>query len=239
MSRLMKISRKKTNKVFSQSLFISTPLSFLHSTTTTNTHHHSHFSTLLLFYPPNPNFSPKLMAHNSSNRRRLAVPVSEPIPNPTVKRPLYPPPPKPLTKSADLGHKVLNLGKRVVLESEKQDGECKNERRKSIGEVKVDLGSFLISNGAKVMSADMPPFIQIHAVGFARKVKDSLEKFSSKTLASSLKKEFDGVYGPAWHCIVGNSFGSFVTHTVGGFLYFSLDQKLYVLLFKTSVQRAD
>lgn len=52
-------------------------------------------------------------------------------------------------------------------------------------------------------------------------------------------QEFDGVYGPAWHCIVGTSFGSFVTHSVGGFLYFSMDQKLYVLLFKTTVQRAD
>jgi hypothetical protein len=52
-------------------------------------------------------------------------------------------------------------------------------------------------------------------------------------------QEFDGVYGPAWHCIVGTSFGSFVTHSVGGFLYFSMDQKLYILIFKTAVQKAD
>lgn len=51
-------------------------------------------------------------------------------------------------------------------------------------------------------------------------------------------QEFDGVYGPAWHCIVGTNFGSFVTHAVGGFLYFSMDQKLYILLFKTPVQKA-
>ena len=50
-------------------------------------------------------------------------------------------------------------------------------------------------------------------------------------------QEFDGVYGPAWHCIVGTSFGSYVTHSVGGFLYFSMDQKLYILLFKTAVQK--
>ncbi|KAL5976710.1 hypothetical protein ACLOJK_021043 [Asimina triloba] len=50
--------------------------------------------------------------------------------------------------------------------------------------------------------------------------------------------EFDKVYGPAWHCVVGTSFGSFVTHSVGGFIYFSID-KLYILLFKTAVQRAD
>lgn len=52
-------------------------------------------------------------------------------------------------------------------------------------------------------------------------------------------QEFDGVYGPAWHCIVGTSFGSFVTHSVGGFLYFSMDHKLYILLFKTTVQKAE
>ncbi|MBA0580928.1 hypothetical protein Gorai_023126, partial [Gossypium raimondii] len=36
--------------------------------------------------------------------------------------------------------------------------------------------------------------------------------------------EFDSTYGPAWHCIVGTSFGSYVTHSLGGFLYFSIDK---------------
>ncbi|KAF2297375.1 hypothetical protein GH714_022065 [Hevea brasiliensis] len=112
-------------------------------------------------------------------------------------------------------------------------------RRRSFGGSQVELADFLAHNGAKLVSVDMPPFMQIHAVDCARKTCDSLEKFTSKTLALTLKKEFDGVYGPAWHCIVGTSFGSFVTHSVGGFLYFSMDQKLYVLLFKTTVQRAE
>ncbi|XP_051123351.1 uncharacterized protein LOC127246148 isoform X2 [Andrographis paniculata] len=100
------------------------------------------------------------------------------------------------------------------------------------------------------LSSSIPPAVnggrrrsfcnsQIHAVDCARKAHDSLEKFTSKTLAFTLKKEFDGVYGPAWHCIVGTSFGSFVTHSVGGFIYFSMDHKLYILLFKTTVQRAE
>lgn len=114
----------------------------------------------------------------------------------------------------------------------------KIESRRSLCDAQVELSNFLVTNCAKLVSADMPPFMQIHAVGFARNTKDSLEKFTSKSLALSLKKEFDGAYGPAWHCIVGTSFGSFVTHSVGGFLYFSLDQKVYVLLFKTTVQRA-
>lgn len=112
-------------------------------------------------------------------------------------------------------------------------------RRESLCGSMIELGDFFAINGAKMVSADMPPFMQIHAVDCARKAFDSMEKFTSKTLASSLKKEFDGVYGPAWHCIVGTSFGSFVTHSVGGFLYFSMDQKLYILLFKTAVQKAD
>lgn len=48
-------------------------------------------------------------------------------------------------------------------------------------------------------------------------------------------QEFDSSYGPAWHCIVGTSFGSYVTHSLGGFLYFSID-KVYILLFKTAVE---
>lgn len=51
-------------------------------------------------------------------------------------------------------------------------------------------------------------------------------------------QEFDSTYGPAWHCIVGTSFGSYVTHSLGGFLYFSID-KVYILLFKTAVEPLD
>lgn len=112
-------------------------------------------------------------------------------------------------------------------------------RRKSFCTSQLELADFFSCSGVKVVAVDMPPFMQIHAVNCARKAHDSLEKFTSKTLAFTLKKEFDGVYGPAWHCIVGTSFGSFVTHSVGGFMYFSMDQKLYILLFKTAVQRAE
>ncbi|PQQ08480.1 uncharacterized protein Pyn_19283 [Prunus yedoensis var. nudiflora] len=86
-------------------------------------------------------------------------------------------------------------------------------RRRSLSGSQVQLADVLAIYGVKIVSADMPPFMQIHAVECARKTHDSLEKFTSKTLALTLKKEFDGVYGPAWHCIVGASFGSFVTHS--------------------------
>ncbi|KAF5793956.1 putative dynein ATPase [Helianthus annuus] len=62
----------------------------------------------------------------------------------------------------------------------------------------------------------------------------NVKKIDSKRLALALKKKFDCLYGPAWHCIVGTSFGSYVTHSSGCFLYFSID-KVHVLLFKTTV----
>ncbi|KAF3636027.1 Dynein light chain, cytoplasmic [Capsicum annuum] len=51
----------------------------------------------------------------------------------------------------------------------------------------------------------------------------SLSRGSVYTLVG-LYCEFDSTYGPAWHCIVGTSFGSYVTHSIGGFLYFSIDK---------------
>ncbi|GMH04503.1 hypothetical protein Nepgr_006343 [Nepenthes gracilis] len=111
--------------------------------------------------------------------------------------------------------------------------------RKSVGhrENAAILGSEVALLQVKVLVTDMPAFMQLHAFRCARRTFDSLEKFSPKVMAHSMKKEFDRVYGPAWHCVVGSSFGSFVTHSTGCFLYFSME-KLYILLFKTKVQRA-
>lgn len=61
-------------------------------------------------------------------------------------------------------------------------------RRRSFCGSHVDLGDVFAINGVKVVSADMPPFMQIHAVDCARKAYDSMEKFTSKTLALTLKK---------------------------------------------------
>ncbi|XP_020238640.1 dynein light chain LC6, flagellar outer arm [Cajanus cajan] len=92
-----------------------------------------------------------------------------------------------------------------------------------------------------VRACDMPLPLQNRAFHCARVHLESVppgNKLDSKRLALALKKEFDSSYGPAWHCIVGTSFGSYVTHSVGGFLYFSID-KVYILLFKTAVEPLD
>ncbi|XP_050129666.1 dynein light chain 1, cytoplasmic-like [Malus sylvestris] len=95
------------------------------------------------------------------------------------------------------------------------------------------------SLNVRVRASDMPITLQNRAFRSARDHLDAMPgKLDSKRLALALKKDFDSSYGPAWHCIVGTSFGSYVTHSTGGFLYFSID-KVYVLLFKTAVEPLD
>ncbi|XP_027333057.1 uncharacterized protein LOC113847923 [Abrus precatorius] len=110
------------------------------------------------------------------------------------------------------------------------------EGRKSVSQIET-LSSVAAYLQVKVLVSDMPSFMQVHAFRCARRTYDSLEKFSSKHIAHNIKKEFDKAYGPVWHCIVGSSFGSFVTHSTGRFLYFSMEN-LYILLFKTKVKKA-
>ncbi|KAL6974271.1 hypothetical protein U1Q18_028452 [Sarracenia purpurea var. burkii] len=125
-------------------------------------------------------------------------------------------------------------GRRLVAEG---GGREVVEGRKSVSHVETNAVAAAVFLQAKVLVADMPGFMQVHAMRCARTSYDSLEKISSKHIAYNLKKEFDKMYGPAWHCIVGSSFGSFVTHSTGCFLYFSME-KLHILIFKTKVQRA-
>ncbi|XP_059636197.1 uncharacterized protein LOC132278424 [Cornus florida] len=102
-----------------------------------------------------------------------------------------------------------------VIEARKSVSHSHIEARKSVSHSHIDtnVASAAAFLQVKVLVSDMPGFMQVHAFQCARRTYDSLEKFSSKHLAYNMKKEFDKVYGPAWHCIVGSSFGSFVTHS--------------------------
>ncbi|KAJ8770185.1 hypothetical protein K2173_011520 [Erythroxylum novogranatense] len=137
-------------------------------------------------------------------------------------------------------NKHLSYSLSTILDEERKELDGKMamvEARKSVSHVESNLESVTSFLQVKVLVSDMPGFMQVHAFRCARKTYDSLEKFSSRNVAYNIKKEFDKVYGPAWHCIVGSSFGSYVTHSTGCFLYFSMD-KSYILIFKTRVQRA-
>jgi hypothetical protein len=54
-----------------------------------------------------------------------------------------------------------------------------------------------------------------------------------RIIAMEIKKEFDKKYKPCWHCIVGENFGSFVTHESKNFILFEIDGKS-ILLFKSA-----
>ncbi|KAK1418505.1 hypothetical protein QVD17_27650 [Tagetes erecta] len=102
--------------------------------------------------------------------------------------------------------------------------------------VMINVGEVAELYQVRVLVTDMPAFMQVHAFRCARRTFDTLDKSSHRQTAFNIKKDFDKVYGPAWHCIVGSSFGSFVTHATGCFLYFTMEN-LYILVFKTKVTK--
>jgi len=53
-----------------------------------------------------------------------------------------------------------------------------------------------------------------------------------RDIAHYIKKAMDSRVSPTWHCIVGQDFGSYVTHEARHFCYFYVG-KLGVLLFKS------
>ncbi|KAK4467363.1 hypothetical protein MN116_008868 [Schistosoma mekongi] len=61
---------------------------------------------------------------------------------------------------------------------------------------------------AVVKNADMPDEMQQFAVDTAAHAMT--EYNIEKDIACYVKKEFDKVYGPTWHCIVGRNFGRFI-----------------------------
>mmetsp|Transcript_6224 Transcript_6224/g.38659 ORF Transcript_6224/g.38659 Transcript_6224/m.38659 type:complete len:95 (-) Transcript_6224:1014-1298(-) len=81
-----------------------------------------------------------------------------------------------------------------------------------------------------VVNTDMAEDMQKDAVECALA---AMEKFNmEKDMAAFLKKEFDKKYSPTWNCIVGKSYGSYVTHESRMFVYFYVDQHAF-LLFKS------
>ena len=81
----------------------------------------------------------------------------------------------------------------------------------------------------KVKLVDMEEEMKEDAV---KKVLEVVKESSiEREIAESLKKFFDKKYEPAWHCIVGKSFGSFVTHETKGFILVSVND-LTILLWK-------
>ncbi|XP_035196237.1 dynein 8 kDa light chain, flagellar outer arm-like [Oxyura jamaicensis] len=60
----------------------------------------------------------------------------------------------------------------------------------------------------------------------------AMEKYSlEREIVALIKSEFEKKHSPTWHCVVGRTFGSSVSHETQH-LIFSLVRGLSVLLFK-------
>ncbi len=81
-----------------------------------------------------------------------------------------------------------------------------------------------------VKNADMNEEMQKNAMDVANQALDRHN--IERDIAAYVKKEFDKKYNPTWHCVVGRSFGSYVTHESKHFIYFYVGQ-LAILLFKS------
>lgn len=84
---------------------------------------------------------------------------------------------------------------------------------------------------------DMTDEMKTQAYRIAQK---ALQKYSiEKDIAQYIKSEFDKIvfavsnflkqYGQHWHCIVGRSFGSFVTHESKHYVYFYINEMSFLL----------
>ncbi|EUB55662.1 Dynein light chain 2, cytoplasmic [Echinococcus granulosus] len=92
------------------------------------------------------------------------------------------------------------------------------------------MHSFSSHSKAVIKNADMVDDMQQRAVDCAQV---AMEKYSiEKDVAAHIKKEFDRLYAPTWHCVVGRNFGSYVTHESKHFIYFYMGQ-VAILLFKS------
>ena len=61
--------------------------------------------------------------------------------------------------------------------------------------------------------------MQTQALEVAR---EAMDKFNiEKDIAQAIKKDFDSRFGATWHCVVGRNFGSFVTHGMSLWFFFS------------------
>jgi dynein light chain LC8-type len=91
-----------------------------------------------------------------------------------------------------------------------------------------------------IKCSDMPEKIQLEAISqgiqaYFRNPPNDPENPSDSymKIAEEIKREFDHKYKKTWHCIVGENFGSFITHESKTFIFFQIAQ-ISILLFKSA-----
>ena len=83
---------------------------------------------------------------------------------------------------------------------------------------------------AIIKFADMSERMQQHAVDCAQHAFQ--QKKILDDIAEIIKTEFDMMYEPTWHCIVGRGMGSYVTHQAKCFIFFHWGE-VGILLWRT------
>lgn len=53
------------------------------------------------------------------------------------------------------------------------------------------------------------------------------------TIADLIRKKFDRDHERGWNCVVGRSFGAYVTHEIKTYIYFTVHPGTYVLLWRS------
>lgn len=91
---------------------------------------------------------------------------------------------------------------------------------------------------------------KLHAQVFAEDIDEEWSKDAIKTaregfalaiasgdvhaaIADHIRKKFDRDHGKGWSCIVGRSFGSYVTHEIKRYMYYSVQPGTYILLWRS------
>ncbi|XP_042894620.1 uncharacterized protein [Parasteatoda tepidariorum] len=83
----------------------------------------------------------------------------------------------------------------------------------------------------KIQAADMPIEMQRYAVISATQ---AIKLYSTeKHIAESIKQDFDQMYHPTWHCIVGRNWGSCVTHSKQCYIRLAF-RDLTILLYRST-----
>ena len=83
---------------------------------------------------------------------------------------------------------------------------------------------------AVIKHADMSERMQQHAVDCCKHAFE--QKRVLDDIAEIIKTEFDIMYEPTWHCIVGRGLGSYVTHQANCFIFFHWGE-VGILLWRT------
>lgn len=91
-----------------------------------------------------------------------------------------------------------------------------------------------MANFDKILTADVMQSKELltRVLEIARESVMHKEGLRDREVAAVLKRALDKQIGPIWHVIVGQSFGSYVTHEKGGFAYFYIAGWAF-LVFKT------